>query len=171
MNAEEIMHKFKEKDYKITLQETQAGVKNKVMRRSLWVTIERERLNDVVQYLIEIVEDFPHFSVISAADFEDDIELNYHFTVGYGKRFEEVAITFKLHAPKKNLIVASITDLVPAAVYSEREIHEMMGVEFDGLKDTRHLFLTADFPKGVYPWRRDKTGPKKTNKLYEVWKP
>ena len=44
------------------------------------------------------------------------------------------------------------------------------GVEFDELPDKRHMFLTKDFPDGVYPWRRDETAPKETNKLYETWK-
>ena len=46
----------------------------------------------------------------------------------------------------------------------------MTGADVRGLKDKRHLFLTPDFPEGVYPWRRDETGAKETNKLYEGWK-
>ena len=171
MNAEEIIQKFNKKGYDMTLQEIQAGVKNKIMRRSLWVTVEREKLKNIVEYLIEIADEFPHFCVMSASDLDDEIEVNYHFTIGYGKKLEEIPITVKLRAPKDDLNVDSITDLIPAAVFSEREIREMMGVEFTGLADTRHLFLTTDFPEGVYPWRRDKTGPDKTNKLYEGWKP
>ena len=139
------------------------------MRKSVWVKVDGDNLKDAVTYLIELAEESPHFSIISCSDLGDDIELNYHFTLGFGNWLEEFSFIIKVILPKTNLKIPSLTELVPAIIFSEREIKEMMGVEFDNLPDKRHLFLTTSFPKGVYPWRRDETAPKKTNKLYEGW--
>ena len=68
MNAEEIMQKFQEAGYETWMQEKEAGVKNKVKKKSLWVKVDREKIRDVVEYLIEIAEEYPHFSIISASD-------------------------------------------------------------------------------------------------------
>ena len=47
----------------------------------------------------------------------------------------------------------------------------MLGVKIIGIPDSRRLFLPDDFPEGVYPWRRDETGPEKMYKnLHEVKK-
>jgi membrane-bound hydrogenase subunit beta len=100
----------------------------------------------------------------------DNIETNYHFTLNFGKPLEEVQITLKVTIPKSDLWLPTLTGIIPATAFSERELREMMGIEFKGLKDKRHLFLTTTFPKDVYPWRRDETAPKKLNKLYEEWK-
>ena len=48
---------------------------------------------------------------------------------------------------------------------------EMLGVKIIGIPDDRRLFVSEDFPKDVYPWRRDETGPEKFYKnLHEVKK-
>jgi membrane-bound hydrogenase subunit beta len=41
----------------------------------------------------------------------------------------------------------------------------MMGITVTGIPDDRRLFIPEDFPKGVYPWRRDETGPEKMLKV------
>jgi len=170
MTAEEIMQKFKERGYEVWLKEKVTGVKNKVKRKSIWIKLPRDEIKDAMEYFVEISEEYPHFSIISASDEGDEVELNYHFTLGYGKLLEEFAVTFKVLIPKNDLRIKSITSIIPAVIFSEREIKEMMGVEIEDLPDKRHMFLTKDFPEGIYPWRRDETAPKDTNKLYEGWK-
>ena len=170
MNAEEAMQMFKEAGYEAWISEREAGVKNKAKKKSLWVKVDKEKIREAVEIMIENAEEYPHFSIISASDEGDNVELNYHFTFGYGKLLEEFVISLKVSLPKNALRIKSITPIIPAAILSEREIREMVGVEFDELSDKRHMFLTKDFPDGVYPWRRDETAPKETNKLYETWK-
>lgn len=170
MNLEETIDVLKDMGTKYRVQSKMAGVKQKVERKSLWIDVDRDQLIGIVQLLIENSEEFPHFCVASTSDMGDTVEVIYHFTINYGKPLEEVAINFKVTVPKRDLWVPTLTAIVPGTIFSERELHEMMGIEIKGLQDTRHLFLTKDFPKGVYPWRRDETGPKDPNKLYEGWK-
>jgi len=170
MNAEEMKQKFEERGYETWLREREEGIRIKTKRLSLWVKVDKEKIKDAIGYFVEIAGIYPHFSIISASDEGESVELNYHFTTGFGGQHEEYSVNFKVAIPKNDLVIDSITDIVPAVIYSEREIREMMGVEFEGLQDKRHMFLTKDFPDGVYPWRRDETAPKGTNKLYETWK-
>lgn len=170
MKPEEMLQTFKSEGYDGIITERMTGVKNKIARKTLWLTVDKTKLKDAVLFLIETAEEQPHFCIISTSDLGDEVELNYHFTVGWGKKLEELQFTFKVILSKKDLTIDSLTDVVPAIIFSEREIREMMGVEVQNLPDKRHLFLTPNFPEGVYPWRRDETGPKKTNKLYEGWK-
>ncbi len=170
MNIEEIIDAFEEKGLEVKVQTRMAGVKKKTERKTLWINVGRDRLKEIVEYMVEIADDFPHFSVISPADVGEEVEVNYHLSLGYGSYMGEVPITLKVTIPKKDLWVPTLTDIIPGTAFSEREIIEMMGIDVKGLEDKRHLFLTEDFPDGIYPWRRDETAPKKINKLYEGWK-
>ncbi len=170
MNMEELMEMLKENGLEVRVQSKMVGVRKKIERKSLWVNVERDGLKKAVELLVENAEEFPHFCVASTSDIGDKVEVNYHFTINFGHQLEEIQITFRVTVPKSDLWVPTLTDIVPATVFSERELREMMGIEIEGLKDKRHLFLTKDFPDGVYPWRRDETGPKELNKLYEGWK-
>lgn len=167
---EELLEKLKKKKIKFEIREREEGVKKKEKRRTILVHTPRKILRDTVKMLIETFEDFPHFSVCSFTDCGDHVELNYHFSVGYGKPLKETNIILRVTLKKDDLKVPTLTDLVPATILSEREIKEMTGIEIENIPDGRHMFLTKDFPEGVYPWRRDETAPKETRKLYEVWK-
>jgi len=170
MNAEDIVKKIKENfEADIKVQRKSHGVK-KIEEETIFVRIKREDFKKFVRFLFEI-EKYPHFSIISATDFGEKIELIYHFSVGYGSFNGEKMISVGVTLPKNDLKIETITDLIQGALISEREIHEMVGVEFIGLKDTRHMFLPPDWPEGKYPWRRDETFPSEMlNKLYETWK-
>ena len=44
---------------------------------------------------------------------------------------------------------------VPATEWIEREIHELLGVEFRNHPDMRHLLLADDWPADNHPLRKD----------------
>ena len=53
----------------------------------------------------------------------------------------------------------------------EQEKQEMLGVKVKGIPKDERCFISHDFPKGMYPWRRDETGPDKmVRNLHEVKK-
>ena len=45
--------------------------------------------------------------------------------------------------------------LVLVLLWIEREIHEILGINFKGHPDMRKLLLPEGWPEGVYPLRRD----------------
>ena len=133
-----------------------AKTSNPVFR--IWLSVRPAALPEAVGQLARLSPD-PHFSVISGYDLGKSIELVYHFTAGYGTRHGEFSVSMRVALPKRTPEVPTITAVIPGALISEREVQEMLGVKVMGIPDQRRLFLGKDFPKGVYPWRKDSSGP------------
>ena len=138
--------------------------------RCIWLYVKREALREAVQHLSRIQE-YPHLVIISSSDLGDDVELIYHFTIYYGGHLEEISVGIRVTLAKKDLNIPTITDLIPGAIFPERETQEMMGVEVTGIPDGRRLFIADDIPEGVYPWRKDETGPDKYLRVLPGRKP
>jgi len=138
---------------------------------SLWLRIDRALLHDAVKRLMGIT--CPHLAVISGTDLGEAVELVYHFGIYYGTEGGEYMISFAVSLPKDDLTVGTIADLIPGAVFSEREKQEMLGVRIVDIPDDRRLFLPEDFPEGVYPWRKDDSGipDAMVKNLWEVGRP
>ena len=49
--------------------------------------------------------------------------------------------------------------LCPAAEWIEREMWELLGIDFKNHPDMRHLLLDDDWPEGNYPLRRSVRAP------------
>ena len=136
-------------------------------------------LRRVVEALL--VPQYPHLSVIAAVDCGETIELPYVFALFSGaghdaagsspdaRRSCEVRVIATAVVPKSDPVIDTISDLVPGALFSEREKQEMIGVKVKGIPDPRRLFLPDDVPEGVYPWRKDETGIP-PEMVRELWK-
>jgi Ni,Fe-hydrogenase III component G len=90
------------------------------------------------------------FSTITGVDQRDHIELIYHMPDDKAN----AVINIRTTAEKPFPVIMSVTPSVPAAHWVEREIHEMLGVEFTGHPDPKKLLLPDDWPEGVYPLRK-----------------
>lgn len=134
------------------------GAREEVSHHSLWLTVKRERFLDLVDYLGEF--DFPHFHIISGNDDGDSISLNYHMGLFRSAgRANRIHLTITVHVPKDDLKMPSLHSRIPGVEYSEREIIEMLGVDFEGLPNKAHVFLPENWNDDIKPWRRDETGP------------
>lgn len=159
MTAEEVAERFASKfGDRIISSEVRQWCEGtaKTPINTIWMKIETGILHDAVEELISI--DFPHLGVISAVDMIEEIDVIYHMTVFFGSKGSEITVSFIVSVPKENPVVPTISDLIPGAVYSEREKQELMGVIVDDIPDQRGLFLPDDFPEGIYPWRKDDAG-------------
>jgi len=133
--------------------EREVAVKKNRYRR-IWLYVKREAFREAVHHLSRIQE-YPHFVIISSSDLGDEVELIYHFTIYYGHHLEEISVGIRVALSKKDLKIPTITDLIPGAIFTERETQEMMGVEVTDIPDGRRLFLAGDLPEGIHPWRKD----------------
>jgi len=138
--------------------------------RCIWLYVKREAFREAVQHLFRLQE-YPHLVIISSSDLGNEVELIYHFTIYYGFHLEEISLGLRVTLSKKDLKIPTITDLIPGAIFTERETQEMMGVEVTDIPDGRRLFIAGDIPEGVYPWRKDKTGPEKYLRVLPGRKP
>jgi membrane-bound hydrogenase subunit beta len=174
LTPQEVIDLYREKfgdglrDAKVT--ERGEGTK-KVKAYNIWLRVDRELFRPAIQELIGIR--FPHLAVIAGNDLGSEIELLYIFSVFYGQKFGEYMVTIAVRLPKSDLSIPTITDLIPGALFSEREKQEFFGITVKDIPDGRRLFLPEDFPQGVYPWRKDETGipPEMIRNLWEVDRP
>ncbi len=99
----------------------------------------------------------------------DERSINKHYALYYalsmegGKMFEgdEIAqdekcfVTVKVMISPDSLTFPSVTPLVPACVWYEREAYDMFGLVAEGLPDKRRLVLSDDWPDNLFPLRKD----------------
>jgi membrane-bound hydrogenase subunit beta len=163
VSTKELITKFQEtfsediSDIQIDRQTT--GVKKTEMFH-IWMRVHRKAFKNAIQYLFQFDEQ-PHFVVASGYDINDSIDLVYHFSIYYGLPHREISINFKISLPKSDPSIETITDLFPGALISEQEKQEMLGVRIIGIPQDKRVFISDDFPRDVYPWRRDESGAEK----------
>lgn len=122
----------------------------------VWLRVDREEFRKAVKAIAEI--QIPHLSVTSGSDKGEHVELIYHFEVNYGYPGEETTVSLKVHLPKDDLTIPTITDIVPGAVTTEREKQEFLGVDVVDIPDSRRLWLDENYPEDRHPWRWDEKG-------------
>jgi len=114
-----------------------------------YIYVSREDLVEIVKYLFK--DRGARFVIASGVDVRDGVEVLYHMAFdGEGR-----IVTVKVLAPKSDLKLESITKFIPGALWIEREIHELFGVDFTGHPELKRLLLSDDWPAGVYPFRKE----------------
>lgn len=117
--------------------------------RRVYFTIKKEILPKIVRYLFN--DERARFITASGVDTRKKIEILYHFSVDDIGLI--VSLRVVLDKPKPE--IESLTSIMKCAEWIEREIHEMLGVNFKGHPNLKHLLLKDDWPEGEYPLRRD----------------
>lgn len=135
---EKIKDKFKDK----------AEVFEKSARR-VYVTVDKKDLPNVIQYIFEDLG--ARFSIASGVDTRAGIEILYHMAFDRHDLF----VTVKALAPKPNPEIDSVAPFLPGAEWIEREIHELLGVNFVGHPNLKRLLLSDDWPEGDHPLRKE----------------
>ncbi|OIO33684.1 MAG: hypothetical protein AUJ70_02710 [Candidatus Omnitrophica bacterium CG1_02_40_15] len=118
-------------------------------KNRIYFTINKAILTQTVKYLFNDVK--ARFSTASGVDTRKAVEILYHFSI------DEIGliVTLRIIMNKPDLEVDSLTPLMKCAEWIEMEIHEMLGVNFKGHPNLKHLLLKDDWPKENYPLRRD----------------
>jgi Ni,Fe-hydrogenase III component G len=117
--------------------------------RRIYIRIDRERAFDLAQYLYR--QKGCRFSIATGIDTREGFEILYHFSHDATGIYYSV----KTVVPKDDPKIRSLAVFLPAADWIEREIHELLGVEFVGHPNPRPLLTPEDWPAESYPLRRD----------------
>jgi len=123
--------------------------------RRAYVTVDKGDIPDVCRYLYHDLGG--RFAIASGIDTRSGIEILYHFM--FPKEHRLVTVKTKLKKPSPE--IESIGVFLPAAIWIEREIYDILGVNFTGHPDMRRLIMADDWPEDVYPLRRDFKEPEK----------
>jgi NADH:ubiquinone oxidoreductase subunit C len=118
-----------------------------------WMSAYLRGPQDVVTAAAALrVKRLGYLSTITALDVGTDseqLELLYHFCTG------KAIISLRIYLPKSSPVVPSLSDMIPSAESFEREIHEMFGVDFTGLRNIAHLYLPENWQEAVFPLRKE----------------
>lgn len=133
--------------------EIQEKFKNKIeifekSAKRVYVTVSKPDAKALVRFLL--LELGARFSIASGVDTRPGIEILYHMA------FDELGLMVSVRTlvEKPELAMETFTDFMPAADWIEREIHEMLGVNFIGHPHLERFLLPDDWPEGVYPLRK-----------------
>ena len=129
------------------------NVKDITIKRSrrIFAETDMKNLREILRYAKDELG-FDHISTITGRDLGEELELIYH--IAYQNAIE---LSIKTKIPKENPRITTIIDLYPSAGIYEREVHDLLGVVFEGNPDLSPLLLPDNWPKGVYPLRKDVT--------------
>ncbi|MCK4668559.1 NADH-quinone oxidoreductase subunit C [Candidatus Bathyarchaeota archaeon] len=117
--------------------------------RRIFVYIKKDALKDAVKYSVTDLK-FKHLSTITGVDSGGEIEVIYHLA------YEgSIVLSIRLTVPKNNPNVPTVTDLIPGAILYEREVHDLLGVNFEGHPDLSPLLLPEEWPQNLYPLRKE----------------
>lgn len=118
-----------------------------------YFTIDKSILPQIARYLFN--EEKARFSTASGVDTRKAVEILYHFSI------DDIGfiVTLRVILDKTSLEIESLTPLMKCAEWIEMEMHEMLGVNFKGHPNLKHLLLKDDWPEGNYPLRRDQMRP------------
>jgi len=143
MNQEELNNKLLEIKDKLT------AIERKPDSR-IWLSCEAENGYAVNKFLFE---DVPlRFVIATGIDSDECFEVLYHYA------YDQIGYMVTLKAiirDRENPSIESIAPFLPAAEWIEREIHDILGIDFKNHPNLRRLILADDWPEGVYPLRKE----------------
>ena len=143
MKREEILHNLRKK-FKDDIIE----VLDKSPKR-VYIEIKHESLVKISSYIFKDLK--ARFNTASGVDMRNHMEILYHFLI------EDInlLISLRVKLQKPKLEIDSLAPVFEGANWIEREMHEILGINFKGHPDLKRLLLPDDWPDGVYPLRRD----------------
>ena len=142
--AKQLMFKIKERLGDLAFQIEEKSVKR------IYLSVHKA---DIRQVALVLVKEFgARFSIASGMDNVKNFEILYHFSFDD----EGKIITVRTFVDKDSLEIDSLTEVLGAgAEWIEREMHELLGINFSGHPDLKKLLLSEEWPDKKYPLRRD----------------
>jgi NADH:ubiquinone oxidoreductase subunit C len=105
--------------------------------------VDKKCLGHAIEFLKN--NEFTHLSAITGLEVEDGIELLYHLSNG------KTLLTIRVKLPENEAVAPSITSVMRGATLYEREIHDLLGVKFEGHPGLGPLIVPDDWPADDYP--------------------
>ena len=121
--------------------------------RQVTITVTADALAEVVKKLY-----YEHNGWVSVVVGNDERPINGHFAVYYVLSMEGTErchIVVRVEVSAVTQEWPSVTPVVPACVWGEREVRDMFGLTPVGLPDARRLVLPDDWPDDLHPLRKD----------------
>lgn len=143
MNTESIIEKFKEKFNSDILE---IVMKN---QKRIIITMRPDSIINVAAYLFKTAGF--RFIIASALHTKNGFEIHYHFSK------DSVGLILNIHVilDKDNPQIESLSNMFNASNWIEREMHEILGINFLNHPNQEKLISEGNWAEGVYPLRKE----------------
>ncbi len=143
MDTELIIAKFKAKFNSDILE---IAVKN---QKRIIISIKPESLINVAGYLYR-GEGF-RFIIASALHTKKGFEIHYHFSK------DSIGLILNIHVilDKDKPQIESLSNMFNASNWIEREMHELLGINFLNHPNQEKLISEGNWAEGIYPLRKE----------------
>jgi len=143
MDIQSIIEKFKEKFNTDILE---IIVKN---QKRMTITINPDSIVNVADYLYR-AEGF-RFIIASALHTKKGFEIHYHFSK------DDIGLILNIHVilDMDNPQIESLSNMFNASNWIEREMHELLGINFLNHPNQEKLISEGNWAEGVYPLRKE----------------
>lgn len=118
--------------------------------RRIYISVKAEDLKEAANILFNELK--LRFNIASGQDTPAGLEILYHFSFD---RTGEIISLRVLIEDKKKPEIDSLAPLFPAAEWIEREMWELLGINFRGHPNLKRLLLSEEWPEGKYPLRHE----------------
>jgi len=119
--------------------------------RRIYITVDKEDIKEAANIVFNNLG--ARYIIASGVDDFDSFEILYHF--GFDSKGTVVSLRVFL-SDKKNPEIESLSDVIPGIAWIEREMWELLGINFKGHPNLKHFLLPDDWPEGNYPLRKGK---------------
>jgi len=116
----------------------------------IYISIKPQDLKEAAEVLFKKLN--LRFATATGQDTPQGIEMLYHFSFDKSGEIFSLRILIK---DKQKPEIDSLANLFPGAEWIEREIWEMLGVNFIGHPNLKRLLLAEDWPEGKHPLRHE----------------
>jgi len=117
--------------------------------KRIYISINPEDLKEITKIFYKELN--LRFCTATGIDTRRGFEILYHFSFD---RTGEIISVRVLIEDKKKPQIDSLATLFPGAEWIEREMWEMLGINFIGHPNLKRLLLAEDWPEGKYPLRK-----------------
>jgi len=117
--------------------------------KRIYVDVRPDDIPEMARYLFKDLK--ARFITASGVDMPKAIEIIYHFSFDKGS----LMLSLRTTVAKPELEIESIASTIKGAEWIEREIWELLGVNFKNHPNLKRLLMAEDWPEGVYPLRRE----------------
>lgn len=117
-------------------------------QRRVIITIAPDAILKVADYLYR--EEGFRFIIASALHSKRGFEIHYHFS------HDAAGLILNIHVilDKENPRVESLSNMFNASNWIEREMHELLGIDFLNHPNQEKLISEGNWAEGVYPLRK-----------------
>ncbi len=116
--------------------------------RRIYISIKPQDLKEIVYLLFRELK--LRFVTASGQDTPEGLEILYHFS--FDSTGEIISLRVLIEDKKKPEI-ESLAPMFVGAEWIEREMWELLGINFKGHPNLKHLLLIDEWPEGKFPLR------------------